>query len=58
MFVWLCAELLACKSGESLFFWQKSKNICINQRFFDAYCEAHEKKFGETFVWDTNTLIV
>ncbi|WP_407708059.1 hypothetical protein [Allisonella histaminiformans] len=39
-------------------FGKKSKNICINQRFFDAYCEAHEKKFGETFVWDTNTLIV
>lgn len=31
---------------------------CSNQEFFDAYCKAHEKKFGETFVWDTDTLIV
>ena len=31
---------------------------CTNQEFFDAYCKAHEKKFGETFVWDTYTLIV
>lgn len=31
---------------------------CTNQEFFDAYCKAHEKKFGETFVWDTDTLIV
>lgn len=30
---------------------------CSNQEFFDAYCEAHEKKFGETFVWDTDALI-
>ena len=31
---------------------------CTNQEFFNAYCKAHEKKFGETFVWDTDTLIV
>lgn len=31
---------------------------CSNQEFFDAYCKAHEKKFGETFVWDTYELIV
>lgn len=31
---------------------------CTNQEFFDAYCKAHEKKFDETFVWDTYTLIV
>lgn len=31
---------------------------CSNQEFFDAYCKAHEEKFGETFVWDTDTLIV
>ena len=31
---------------------------CSNQQFFDEYCKEHEKKFGETFVWDTNELIV
>ena len=31
---------------------------CSNQEFFNAYCKAHEKKFGETFVWDTYELIV
>lgn len=22
---------------------------CTNQEFFDAYCEAHEEKYGEEF---------
>lgn len=31
---------------------------CSAQEFFNAYCKAHEEKFGETFVWDTYELIV
>lgn len=26
---------------------------CSNQEFFTAYCKAHEKKYNEPFIWDT-----
>lgn len=26
---------------------------CSNQEFFSAYCQEHEKKYGEPFIWDT-----
>lgn len=26
---------------------------CTNQEFFIAYCQEHEKKYGEPFIWDT-----
>lgn len=26
---------------------------CTNQEFFTAYCQEHEKKYHEPFIWDT-----